>query len=55
MRNAQENLRLSSNQNARLAKELHEYKQKIEQNNLENETLKGKINKLSGENVNLSE
>ena len=33
MRNAQENLRLSSAQQAKLNRELNEYKQKIEDNN----------------------
>lgn len=55
VRNAQENLRLSANQNQKLMRELNEYKQRIDQNNLENENLKGKIQKLSGENVSLGE
>ena len=33
MRTAQENLRLSANQNQKIMRELNEYKQKIEQNN----------------------
>lgn len=33
MRSAQQNLRLSANQNAKMVKELNDYKQKIEQNN----------------------
>lgn len=48
MRSAQENLRLSANQNAKMMKELNEYKQRIEQNNQENESLKIKMNKLVG-------
>lgn len=36
VRNAQENLRLSANQNQKLMRELNEYKQRIEQNNMEN-------------------
>lgn len=34
MRQAQENLRLSANQNQKIIKELNEYKQKINDNNL---------------------
>lgn len=48
VRNAQENLRLSANQNQKLMRELNEYKQKIDDNNRENETLKQKMQKLSG-------
>jgi chromosome segregation ATPase len=55
MRLAQANLRLSSNQNAKMAKELNEYRQRIDQNNLKNETLKGKIGKLVSENSSLGE
>lgn len=55
VRNAQENLRLSANQNQKLMRELNEYKQRIDENNRENENLKGKIQKLSGENVSLGE
>jgi len=33
MRSAQENLRLSANQNAKMIKELNDYKAKIDQNN----------------------
>ena len=33
MRSAQENLRLSANQNAKMASEIKEYRQKIEENN----------------------
>lgn len=55
VRNAQENLRLSANQNQKLARELNDYKSRIDQNNMENETLKQKINKMSGENMSLNE
>lgn len=55
VRNAQENLRLSANQNQKLMRELNEYKQRIEQNNMENEQLNKKIGKLTGENVSLGE
>jgi FtsZ-binding cell division protein ZapB len=55
MRSAQENLRLSANQNAKMVKDINEYKQRIEQNNQENETLKQKINKLVSENASLGE
>lgn len=55
VRNAQENLRLSANQNQKLMRELNEYKQRIDQNNQENEMLKQKIQKVSGENVSLNE
>jgi chromosome segregation ATPase len=55
MRSAQENLRLSANQNAKMIRELNEYKQKIEQNNQENSVLNTKISKLVSENSNLNE
>ena len=55
MRNVQENLRLSTNQNQKIARELNEYKQKIQENNMENEKLKQKIGKLSSENTGLNE
>lgn len=55
MRNAQENLRLSTSQNQKMVRELNEYKQRIDENNRENENLKQKINKLSGENTNLND
>lgn len=47
MRSAQENLRLSANQNRKIMLELEEYKQRIDQNNQENSILKQKIQKLS--------
>ncbi len=55
MRNAQENLRLSANQNAKMIRDINEYKQKIEQNTQENEALKQKINKLMSENASLGD
>lgn len=36
-------------------RELNEYKQKIEQNNLENDQLRQKIGKITGENNSLNE
>lgn len=54
MRSAQENLRLSANQNQKIMLELNDYKQRIEQNNQENNTLKQKIQKLVSENTSLS-
>jgi hypothetical protein len=38
-----------------MVKELNDYKQKIDQNNQENEVLKGKINRLVNENTSLGE
>ena len=55
MRSAQENLRLSANQNAKMIREINEYKQKIDQNNQENSVLNTKISKLVSENSNLNE
>jgi uncharacterized coiled-coil DUF342 family protein len=55
MRNAQENLRLSANQNAKIVAELNDYKQRIDQNTQENNTLKQKINKLLSENASLGD
>lgn len=55
MRNAQENLRLSANQNQKMAREINEYKRKIEENNQENENLKNRINKLTAENTSLNQ
>lgn len=55
VQSAQNNLRLSANQNAKIVAELNEYKQRIEQNNQENNNLKQKINKLVSENSSLSE
>jgi len=55
MKSAQENLRLSAQQNQKIMRELHEYKQRIDQNNQENEALKQKIGRLTGENTSLGE
>ena len=55
MRQAQENLRLSTSQNQKMMREMNDYKQKIEENNRENDLLKQKINKMSNENTNLNE
>ncbi len=55
MRNVQENLRLSANQNRKIMMELEEYKQRIDQNNQENNILKQKIQKLSSENTSLND
>ena len=55
MRNAQENLRLSANQNAKFVQELNEYKNKIAANDQENNLLKQKMNTLLKENANLDE
>jgi len=46
---------LSANQNAKMMKEITDYKQRIESNDRENEQLKGKINKLVSENTGLGE
>ena len=55
MRNAQENLRLSTNQNQRIIQELNEYKSRIQTNDEENSLLKGKIQKLIAENSNIGQ
>ncbi len=55
MRQAQENLRLSANQNAKMMKEIAEYKKLIEQNNSENERIKQRMDKLVSENSSLGE
>jgi chromosome segregation ATPase len=55
VRNVQENLRLSANQNRKIMMELEEYKQRIDQNNQENNILKQKIQKLSSENTSLND
>ena len=55
MRLAQDNLRLSANQNAKMVKEINQYKQKIDQNNQENQAMKTKMNKILAENSNLGE
>jgi hypothetical protein len=50
MQNAQENLRLSANQNQKIMQELQEYRRVIEQNDQENQQFKQRIQKLLGEN-----
>lgn len=55
MRNAQENLRLSANQNAKMARDIAEYKKLIDQNNSENERIKGRMDKLVSENASLGD
>lgn len=55
VRNAQENLRLSANQNTKFLQELNEYKNKIAANDQENNLLKQKMNTLLKENSNLDE
>ena len=46
---------MSANQNQKLARELNEYKARIDENNQENNMLKMKIQKITGENVSLGE
>lgn len=55
IRNAQENLRLSANQNAKIIAELNEYKQRIANNDQESNLLKQKMNNLLKENSNLGD
>lgn len=55
VRIAQENLRLSANQQNKIMQELNEYKSKIEQNNQENNTLKQKMQRLMSENNSLGD
>jgi cell division protein ZapA len=55
IRNVQENLRLSANQNAKIIAELNEYKQRIANNDQESNLLKQKMNNLLKENSNLGE
>lgn len=55
VRNAQENLRLSANQNAKIVAELNEYKSRIAANDQENNLIKQKINNLMKENQGLDE
>ena len=54
MKGAQENLRLSANQQQKMARELEDYRRKIEENNRENERNKQKMTKLTSENKNLN-
>ena len=55
VRNAQENLRLSNAQQSKAFQELTEYKKRIEQNDLDNENIRRKIQNLVQENQHLSE
>jgi len=55
VKTAQENLRLSANQNQKIMQELNDYKMRINNNNQENEQLKGRIQKLMGENTSLGD
>lgn len=55
MRTAQENLRLSANQQNKIMQELNEYKLKIDQNNQENNALKQKMQRLMSENNSLGD
>jgi len=55
VRDAQENLRLSAQQNQKIMKELGDYKDRISNNNLESEALKKKMQKLLQENSGLAE
>lgn len=55
VRSAQENLRLSANQQAKLTKELNEYRSRIDSNNQESDTYKQKIQKLLAENTSLGD
>ena len=53
--NAQEAIRLSSATQAKLQRELNEYREQINSNNMESETYKKKIQKLVTENSSLGE
>ena len=53
VRGAQENLRVSANQNAKIAQELNDYKNRIAANDQESNMLKQKINNLMKQNQNL--
>ena len=55
VRNAQENLRLSANQIAKLNGELSDYRVRIESNNSESETYRQRIQKLMSENNSLGD
>jgi chromosome segregation ATPase len=55
VQNAQENLRLSANQNQKILQELQEYKRRIDQNDQESQQFKQKIQKLLGENTALGD
>lgn len=55
VREAQENLRLSAQQNQKIIAELNSYKDRISTNDQESEALKKKIQKLLQENSGLAE
>ena len=55
IRGAQENLRLSAQQQQKLFAELNQFKEKLAENNSESETYKQKIQKLLNENNALGE
>lgn len=55
VRNAQENLRLSANQIAKLSSEINEYKSQLNANNQESDTYRRKIQNLISQNTHLGE
>ena len=55
VRTAQENLRLSANQQAKLSKEVNNYRSQIERNNADSENYRQRIQKLMSENTSLNE
>ena len=55
VREAQENLRLSANTQAKLNKQLNEYKARIDANDRESDTYKQRMQKLLSENQDLGE
>jgi chromosome segregation ATPase len=55
VRNVQENLRLSANQNQKILQELNDYKSRIAANDQESTLLKQKINNLLKDNQNLDD
>jgi regulator of replication initiation timing len=50
VQNAQENLRLSANQNQKIIQELQDYKRRIDENDQESGQFKARIQKLLSEN-----
>ncbi len=55
MREAQENLRLSAQQNQKIMREMNDYKDRMSTNDQESEALKKKIQKLLQENSGLAD
>ena len=55
VRQVQENLRLSTNQNQKIMQELNDYKMRIQNNNQENDQLKARMQKLINENSSLGD